>query len=87
MDVGCFCRLPSMAVIDFLHSIHAKSVCGENTNGQRGQNKKITLSKEDGKYITSHTSIQSNSTEAQSNLGHFLHFVCFNASAIFNPMA
>lgn len=36
---------------------------------------------------TSRTSILSNSTDAKSYLECFLHFVCFNASTMFNPEA
>lgn len=49
-----------------------------------GKTNKTLPSKEDGKYLTSRTSILSKSMKARSDFDLFLDFVTFKASTIVN---
>jgi hypothetical protein len=51
-----------------------------------GKRNKTSPLKEDGKYLTSRTSILSKSMDARSAFDLFLDFVSFKASTIVNPI-
>lgn len=46
----------------------------------------MSPSKDEGKYMTSRTSMDAKSMDAKSHLDIYLGVVCFNALTIFNPI-
>jgi hypothetical protein len=58
----------------------------EALNATGGKKNKTSPLKEDGKYLTSRTSILLKSMDARSDFDLFLDFVNFKASTIVNPV-
>ena len=68
-----------------MSSIERHYVLG-HLNATGGKINKMLPLKEDGKYLTSKTSILSKSMDARSNSGFFLDFASFKTSTLVNPI-
>ena len=68
-----------MSITHHVHAIHRMAI---HIYDSKGITNKMSLLKEEGKYLTSHISMLSKSIEARPDLDLFLNFVNFNASPI-----